>query len=58
MEVRQVQQDLQETEGGNTMDVFCCVPIRFWKAVLSSGKHPLFDRFEGNEELCWTKQPW
>lgn len=58
MEVRQIQQGLQDTERGNTMDVFWGVPVRFCKAVLSSGKHPWFDHFEGNGELCWTKQLW
>lgn len=39
MEVRQVQQDLQDTKRGTTMDFFNCVPVSIWKAVQSSGKN-------------------
>ena len=51
MEVRQVQQDLQDTKRGTTMDFFVCVPVSFWKAVQSSEKKPFSKSFEDNEEL-------
>lgn len=51
MEVRQVQQDLQNTKRGTTMDFFNCVPVSIWKAVQSSGKKPFTKSLEDNEEL-------
>jgi len=39
MGVRQVQQDLEDTKRGTTMDFFNCVSVSIWKAVQSSGKN-------------------
>lgn len=51
MEVRQVQQDLQDAKRGTTMDFCGCVPVSFWKALRISGKKPFTESLEGNEEL-------